>query len=99
LNATERGRVYGVPFQNSMPLLYYSARPFEEPGLDPARPPATWQDWLDAARKLTKSNGKRHGTPRRRWRWSSLTNTVGAGSPPTSRWRCARRWRTRCKRY
>jgi sn-glycerol 3-phosphate transport system substrate-binding protein len=57
LNATEQGHVYGVPFQNSTPLLYYSVDAFKDAGLDPDHPPATWQDWIDAARKLTKRDG------------------------------------------
>ncbi|MDR3534864.1 MAG: ABC transporter substrate-binding protein [Acetobacteraceae bacterium] len=57
LNATDQGHVYGVPFHNSTPLLYYSVDAFKDAGLDPDKPPVTWQDWLDAARKLTKHEG------------------------------------------
>jgi sn-glycerol 3-phosphate transport system substrate-binding protein len=57
LNAMENGHVYGVPFQNSTPLLYYSVDAFKEVGLDPERPPVTWQDWVDDLRKLTKHDG------------------------------------------
>ena len=61
LNATDRGRVYGVPFQNSTALLYYSVKAFEEAGLDPAKPPTTWQELVDAGRKLAKPDGSRTG--------------------------------------
>jgi sn-glycerol 3-phosphate transport system substrate-binding protein len=57
LNATEQGHVYGVPFQNSTPLLYYSVDAFKEAGLDPDRPPVTWQDWVDDMKKLVKLDG------------------------------------------
>jgi sn-glycerol 3-phosphate transport system substrate-binding protein len=57
LNATEQGRVYGVPFQNSTPLLYYSVDAFKDAGLDPDKPPVTWQDWVDDMRKLAKHDG------------------------------------------
>jgi sn-glycerol 3-phosphate transport system substrate-binding protein len=57
LNAMENGHVYGVPFQNSTPLLYYSVDAFKEVGLDPERPPITWQDWVDDLRQLTKHDG------------------------------------------
>jgi sn-glycerol 3-phosphate transport system substrate-binding protein len=57
LNAMENGRVYGVPFQNSTPLLYYSVDAFKEVGLDPDHPPVTWQDWVDDLRKLAKHDG------------------------------------------
>ena len=56
-NATDQGHVYGVPFHNSTPLLYYNVAAFKEAGLDPEKPPLTWQDWLDDARALTKHDG------------------------------------------
>jgi sn-glycerol 3-phosphate transport system substrate-binding protein len=62
-NATDQGHVYGVPFHNSTPLLYYSVDAFKDAVLDPDHPPVTWQDWLDDARKLTK----RDGTTTTRW--------------------------------
>jgi sn-glycerol 3-phosphate transport system substrate-binding protein len=57
LNAMEHGSVYGVPFQNSTPLLYYSVDAFKEVGLDPDHPPVTWRDWVDDLRKLAKHDG------------------------------------------
>ena len=57
LNATEQGRVYGVPFQNSTPLLYYSVDAFKDAGLDPDKPPVTWQDWVTDMKKLAKHDG------------------------------------------
>jgi len=57
LNATEGGHVYGVPFQNSTPLLYYSVDAFKDAGLDPDHPPVTWQDWVDDMKKLTRHDG------------------------------------------
>ena len=57
LNAMEQGHVFGVPFQNSTPLLYYSVDAFKEAGLDPDHPPVTWQEWADDLRKLVKRDG------------------------------------------
>ena len=62
-NATIDGKVYGVPFQNSTPLLYYNTAAFKDAGLDPDRPPSTWTEWLAAAKALTKSAGGE----RQRW--------------------------------
>jgi sn-glycerol 3-phosphate transport system substrate-binding protein len=56
-NAVIDGKIYGVPFQNSTPLLYYSVDAFKEAGLDPDHPPASWEAWITAARKLAKSEG------------------------------------------
>lgn len=58
-NAVIDRKVYGVPFHNSTPLLYYNVDQFKEAGLDPDKPPVTWQEWEDAAKKLTKRDGDR----------------------------------------
>jgi sn-glycerol 3-phosphate transport system substrate-binding protein len=58
-NAMVDGELYGVPFHNSTPLLYYNVEHFKEAGLDPAKPPRTWAELVDAAKKLTK--GDRYG--------------------------------------
>ena len=60
-NAFIDGKVYGVPFQNSTPLLYYSVDAFKDAGLDPDKPPANWADWVAAAKALTKPDGQRWG--------------------------------------
>jgi sn-glycerol 3-phosphate transport system substrate-binding protein len=41
-NAVIGRRVYGIPFQNSTPLLYYDVAAFTEAGLDPDHPSARW---------------------------------------------------------
>ncbi len=56
-NAVLDRQVYGVPFHNSTPLLYYSVDAFKDAGLDPENPPKTWIEWVDAAQKLTKRDG------------------------------------------
>lgn len=56
-NAVIDGKVYGVPFQNSTPLLYYNTEAFKQAGLDPDHPPVTWGDWIKTAIALTKRDG------------------------------------------
>jgi sn-glycerol 3-phosphate transport system substrate-binding protein len=58
-NAVVEGELYAVPFHNSTPLLYYNVEHFKEAGLDPSKPPRTWAELVEAAKKLTK--GDRHG--------------------------------------
>jgi sn-glycerol 3-phosphate transport system substrate-binding protein len=60
-NAVIDGKVYGIPYQNSTPLMYYNVDAFKDAGLDPDKPPETWADWFDAAKKLTKADGSRWG--------------------------------------
>ncbi|WP_330231594.1 ABC transporter substrate-binding protein [Nocardia sp. NBC_00508] len=52
------GHTYGVPFVFSTPVLYYNASLFTEAGLDPAKPPATWQQVAEAATAITGKTGK-----------------------------------------
>ena len=58
-NAIVDGELYGVPFHNSTPLLYYNVQHFKEAGLDPSKPPQTWAELVAAAQKLTKREGER----------------------------------------
>ncbi|MGW0252130.1 ABC transporter substrate-binding protein [Nocardia goodfellowii] len=52
------GHTYGVPFVFSTPVLYYNASLFTAAGLDPNRPPVTWQQVADAAQAITSKTGK-----------------------------------------
>ncbi|MDK2907477.1 MAG: sn-glycerol 3-phosphate transport system substrate-binding protein, partial [Petrotoga sp.] len=53
------GKLYSMPFNSSTALLYYNKTLFEEAGLDPNRPPQTYEELLEYSRILTKkdSNG------------------------------------------
>ncbi|HNX76789.1 MAG TPA: extracellular solute-binding protein [Candidatus Rifleibacterium sp.] len=46
------GRIYGVPWLVSTRVLFYNRGLFKMAGLDPARPPQTWPELLDAARRM-----------------------------------------------
>jgi sn-glycerol 3-phosphate transport system substrate-binding protein len=53
-NSQTGGKTWGIPFQRSTIVLYWNKEMFKEAGLDPNRPPATWQEQLEYAQKLTK---------------------------------------------
>jgi sn-glycerol 3-phosphate transport system substrate-binding protein len=53
-NSQTGGKTWGIPFQRSTVVLYYNKEAFKEAGLDPNRPPATWQEMADFAQKLTR---------------------------------------------
>jgi len=59
LNCTYGSKIYGVPFQRSTPVMYYNKDAFSEAGLDPERPPVTWDELISVAQKLTKREGDR----------------------------------------
>jgi sn-glycerol 3-phosphate transport system substrate-binding protein len=47
-------RTWGIPFQRSTVVLYWNKEAFKEAGLDPEKAPATWDEELAFAEKLTK---------------------------------------------
>ncbi|WP_046497262.1 ABC transporter substrate-binding protein [Streptomyces odonnellii] len=49
---TVDGKVYGVPRTNYSMGLLYNKKLFQEAGLDPAKPPATWDEVRTAAKKI-----------------------------------------------
>jgi len=56
-NSQTGGKTWGIPFQRSTIVMYYNKEAFKEAGLDPNRPPGTWQEMADYASKLTKRDG------------------------------------------
>ena len=73
---TWKGQVYGVPFlEGSKPALYYNTKMFKDAGLDPTKPPATFDELMTYAQKLTKRDAA--GNPTR----AGITlRLVGQGS-------------------
>jgi sn-glycerol 3-phosphate transport system substrate-binding protein len=53
-NSQTGGRTWGIPFQRSTIVLYWNKEAFKEAGLDPNKPPATWTEQVEYARRLTK---------------------------------------------
>ncbi len=61
---TWKGQVYGVPFlEGSKPALFYNTAMFKEAGLDPNKPPATFDELMTYAQKLAKQDAS--GNPTR----------------------------------
>ncbi len=48
------GQLFWLPFNVSVPVLYYNKEAFEEAGI--AEPPATWNEFFDDAQKLTQKD-------------------------------------------
>lgn len=56
-----QGKLYGLPSDYMAMILAYDKKLFKEAGLDPNKPPKTWDEFLDYAKKLTrdrKGSGK-----------------------------------------
>ena len=49
-----KDKLWAIPNATSNTLLYYNADMFKEVGLDPDKPPATWDELVAAGKKLTR---------------------------------------------
>ncbi len=56
----ENGKVgdktYGIPFQRSTIVMYYNKDMFRAAGLDPEKPPTSWEELAEIGAALTKKN-------------------------------------------
>jgi len=50
-------KLYGMPFNTSSSILYYNKDAFKAAGLDPNKPPKTFDEVTEYAKKLTKKSG------------------------------------------
>ena len=57
LNQRWEGTLYAMPINRSTPLLYYNKNLFKEAGLDPEKPPKTWNEFRTMAKAMTKMDG------------------------------------------
>ncbi|GLI06015.1 ABC transporter substrate-binding protein [Paenibacillus tyrfis] len=51
---TVDGKLNSMPFNTSNPILYYNKDAFKAAGLDPEKPPVTYEEVAEAAKKLSK---------------------------------------------
>lgn len=52
LATTDGGKQIGLPYSVSVPVLYYNPEIFKQAGLDPNKPPQTWQEVTDYAKTI-----------------------------------------------
>jgi len=74
------GSLHWLPFNVTVPVLYYNADAFEEAGI--ASPPDTWNSLFDLAEKLT--NDDRHGLALWDSTWPLLSAIWSEGGEVTS---------------
>ena len=58
---TRKGGTYGLPFMTGGSAFVWNKKLFSEAGLDPETPPATWDELVGWAEKLTKPDGSQYG--------------------------------------
>ncbi|HSB81857.1 MAG TPA: sn-glycerol-3-phosphate ABC transporter substrate-binding protein UgpB, partial [Candidatus Methylomirabilis sp.] len=50
--STPDGKLVSMPFNSSTPVTWYNKDAFKKAGLDPEKPPRTWEETFAAARKI-----------------------------------------------
>ncbi len=50
------GRMMSMPFNTSTAIMFYDKDAFKKAGLDPSKPPQTWPELIEAARKIRTTN-------------------------------------------
>ncbi len=55
-NGKTGGKTWGIPFQRSTIVMYYNKDAFRDAGLDPDKPPATWDELAAMGKKLVKKD-------------------------------------------
>ena len=53
--STSKGEMLSFPFNSSSTVMWYNKDAFKKAGLDPEKPPKTWPEVFDAAKKLKAS--------------------------------------------
>jgi sn-glycerol 3-phosphate transport system substrate-binding protein len=51
-NSRTGGKTWSIPFQRSTIVMYYNKDAFRKAGLDPDKPPATWEELAEMGKKL-----------------------------------------------
>ncbi len=54
--STSDGRMLSMPFNSSTPITWYNKDAFKKAGLDPEKPPRTWEETREAAKKIRAAN-------------------------------------------
>jgi sn-glycerol 3-phosphate transport system substrate-binding protein len=50
--STADGKMLSLPFNSSTAITYWNKDVFKKAGLDPEKPPKTWPEWFEMAKKL-----------------------------------------------
>ena len=53
--STADGKLVSMPFNSSTPIAWYNKDAFKKAGLDPEKPPRTWEETRDAAKKIVQA--------------------------------------------
>jgi sn-glycerol 3-phosphate transport system substrate-binding protein len=71
--STADGKMLSFPFNSSTPVVYWNKEAFTKAGLDPDKPPKTWPETFEAAKKL-RAGGLACGMTAAWVSWTQIEN-------------------------
>jgi sn-glycerol 3-phosphate transport system substrate-binding protein len=72
--STADGKMLSFPFNSSTPVVYWNKEAFQKAGLDPDKPPVTWPDTFDYAKRLRAAGGMPCGLTAAWVSWTQIEN-------------------------
>jgi sn-glycerol 3-phosphate transport system substrate-binding protein len=87
---TKDGSLLSMPFNVSTAVLFYNKDAFKKAGLDANKPPATWPELIDAAKKIRSTNAANCGFTTTWLAWIQLEqfgarHNIGLGTQANGR--------------
>jgi sn-glycerol 3-phosphate transport system substrate-binding protein len=79
---TKDGKLYSMPYNSSTPILYYNKDAFKKAGLDPEKPPRTWQEVEAFSKKLLASGATKCGFSTGWPSWTMVENMHATHDQP-----------------
>jgi sn-glycerol 3-phosphate transport system substrate-binding protein len=74
--STTDGKLLSMPFNSSTPVLYWNKELLSKAGLDPNKPPTTWPELGEMAKKAVAAGAKCGFTPQ--WQTWTMIENLGA---------------------
>ncbi|WP_425069430.1 sn-glycerol-3-phosphate ABC transporter substrate-binding protein UgpB [Reyranella sp.] len=74
--STPDGKLLSMPFNSSTPVLYWNKELMQKAGLDPEKPPKTWPELGEMAKKAVAAGAKCGFTPQ--WQTWTMIENYGA---------------------
>jgi sn-glycerol 3-phosphate transport system substrate-binding protein len=79
---TKDGKLYSMPFNSSTPIFYYNKDAFKKAGLDPEKPPKTWQEVETYAKKILGAGAAKCGFSTGWPSWTMVENMHATHDQP-----------------
>jgi len=79
---TKDGKLYSMPYNSSTPILYYNKDAFKKAGLDPEKPPKSWQDVEAYSKKILAAGAAKCGFSTSWPSWTMVENMHATHDQP-----------------